>query len=249
MTREVDGVTNGPKGADVAFLLIHGFCAAPDEVTSLGEYLADKGIASFAVRIAGHATTPEDLSTTTWQDWYDSAVAGLKLVQSWESTHTFIAGLSMGGALSLLLAAREKGIDGVVPMSPALFVDSILARFIPLFKVFRKYRTVDLSTMSEMYEIMRTKYPREPFSAYHELLKLMKVVRGELQNVVIPTLVIQSGADKTINPKNGTIAYEGVSSKDKALHFIEGAEHVITCHAKRFEAFELIMNFVTDRTG
>lgn len=246
MTREVDGVTNGPKGAEVAFLLIHGFCAAPDEVTSLGEYLADKGIASFAVRLAGHATTPEDLSTTTWQDWYESALAGLQLVQSWKPTHTFIAGLSMGGALSLLLAAKEKEIEGVVPMSPALYVDSILARFVPVLKVFMKYRAVDLSSMAEMYDIMRTKYPKEPLSAYQELLKLMKVVRSELQNVVIPTLVIQSGADKTINPKNGTIAYDGVSSEDKALHVIEGAEHVITCHAKRFEAFELVMDFVTE---
>ncbi|MFX0046040.1 MAG: alpha/beta hydrolase [Candidatus Hermodarchaeota archaeon] len=248
MTGEVDGVTNGPKEAEVAFLLIHGFAAAPDEVTSLGEYLADKGIASFAVRLVGHATTPEDLSTTTWQEWYESAVAGLELVRSWRPTHTFVAGLSMGGALSLLLAAKEKGIDGVVPMSPALYVDSILSRFIPLLKFFVKYRTVDLSSMPDMYDIMRTKYPREPFSAYHELLRLMKVVRSELQNVNIPTLVIQSGADKTINPKNGTIAYEGVSSEDKALHVIEEAEHVITCHAKRFEAFELVMEFVTEHT-
>ena len=248
MTREVDGVRNGPEGADIAFLLIHGFGAAPDEVTSLGDYLAEKGISSFAVRLAGHATTPEDFSTTTWHDWYESAIVGLRLVQSWEPTHTFVAGLSMGGALSLLLASREEKIHGVVAISPALYVDSILTRLVPVLKVFKKYRAVDLSSMADMYDIMRTKYPKEPLSAYHELLKLMKVVRSHLQTVVIPTLVIQSGADKTIDPRNGTIAYEGVSSEDKALHVIEGAEHVITCHAKRFEAFELVIDFVTNHT-
>ncbi|MHA2379150.1 MAG: alpha/beta hydrolase [Candidatus Thorarchaeota archaeon] len=248
MIREVDGVTNRPEGAKIAFLLVHGFSAAPDEVTSLGEYLADRGIASFAVRLAGHATTPEDLSTTTWHDWYESALAGLELVRSWGATNIFIAGLSMGGALSLLMAAKEKDVVGVVPMSPALDAGSMAARLVPILKFFMKYRNVDLSNMAEMYDIMRTKYPREPLSAYHELLKLMKVVRSELQNVVIPTLVIQSGADKTIDPENGTIVYEGVSSEDKALHVIPGAEHVITCHAKRFEAFELVMDFVINHS-
>ncbi|MFQ5834169.1 MAG: alpha/beta hydrolase [Candidatus Thorarchaeota archaeon] len=243
------GVKLGPEGANVAFLLVHGFGAAPDEVTPLGEFLAEHGVASYAVRIAGHGTTPEDLSETTWHNWYDSVVAGFEIVKSWNPNHLFVAGLSMGGALALMLASREKGIDGIVAMSPAVYVGSFLAKFVPILKYFVKYRTVDISDMSTMYEIMRTKYTREPFSALHEILKLTNVVRRELHSVTIPILVVQSGADKTIDPKNGTIVYEGVSSKDKALHIIPGAEHVITCHAKRFELFQLVKDFVKTHTS
>ena len=48
---EVMGVATRPEGASIAFLLIHGFCAAPDELATLGKYLEDEGVASFAVQI------------------------------------------------------------------------------------------------------------------------------------------------------------------------------------------------------
>ncbi|MFQ5885371.1 MAG: alpha/beta hydrolase [Thermoplasmata archaeon] len=238
----------GPEGANVAFLLVHGFGAAPDEVTPLGDFLAEQGVASYAVRIAGHGTTPEDLAETTWHNWYDSVVAGLEIVISWNPNSLFVAGLSMGGALALVLGSREKGIDGIVAMSPAVYVRSFLARFVPLIKYFVKYRTVDISDMASMYDIMRSKYTREPYSAIHQILKLTKVARSELHKVTIPVLVVQSGADKTIDPRNGTIVYENVSSEDKALHVIPGAEHVITCHSKRFELFKLVEDFVKKHT-
>ncbi|MHA1290886.1 MAG: alpha/beta hydrolase, partial [Candidatus Thorarchaeota archaeon] len=61
----IKGVETRPEGANVAFLLVHGFCAAPNELATLGQFLEERNIASFAVQIAGHGTTPEDLKKTT----------------------------------------------------------------------------------------------------------------------------------------------------------------------------------------
>ena len=120
MTPETGGIIRHRSGASVAFLLVHGLFADVDELASLGEKLEEQGIASFAVRLTGHGTTPEHLATTTRDDWYRSVNEGLDLVKSWNPAHIFVAGLSTGSALTLLLSTRESGIDGIVVFSPAI---------------------------------------------------------------------------------------------------------------------------------
>lgn len=239
----VDGIIRKPDGANVAFLLIHGFGADVDELASLGEELEKRGVASFAVRVAGHGTSPEDLATKTKEDFYESALEGLILVQSWSMEYVFVAGLSMGGALTLELAAKESGINGIVVFSPAVKLGRIL-RLLPILKRFMKFKSVDLSYIPKMYDLPRTKYDRDSLEAAHEMMKLTSDVRKLLDKVTIPTLIIQSGEDKTIDPSNGQFVYDSISSKDKELHIIEGAEHVITCHPTRNQAYPLVFDFI-----
>ena len=244
MALQVAGVEQRPQGASVAFLLIHGFCAAPDELRTLAEFLENRNIASFAVQIAGHGTTPDDLRRTTWSDWYKSARAGLSVVKSWNPTYLLIAGFSMGGALSVVLASEVSDVDGLVLLAPALKVEGVLPRLVPVLKHFVSERKIDIVRAQEPYEIKRTKYSREPVSAYHELFKLQKQARRNLTRITVPTIIIQGTNDRTINPQNGEIAYHGIKSSDKELHMIEDAEHVIPCHWTRAKAYPLIQRFV-----
>jgi carboxylesterase len=241
---QVEGLETRPNGASTAFLLVHGFSAAPDELVTLSQYLESLGIASFAVQVAGHGTTPDDLKETQWKDWYDSVVQGLNIVKSWNPTHLFVAAFSMGSALSILLASEESGIDGLVLIAPALRIDGILPKLVPLLKHFMSDRQIDVVKAQEPYEIKRTKYSREPVAAYHELFKLQKHARENLGKITIPSLVIQGTNDRTINPRNGEIAFEGISSKEKELHMIEDAEHVIPCHWTRTKAYPFIKQFI-----
>ena len=240
------GVSIQPEGANVAFLLVHGFCASPDEIASLGSFLEKHNIASYSVRIAGHGTTPEDLASTKWQDWYESIVAGLDVVRSWKLNHLFVAGFSMGGGMTVLLASQEKGIDGIVLISPSIKIFKKVAKFISLIKIFKKYVEVDLEENKRVhgYDLSRTKYAREPLTAYHEFLKFTKRVQQNLHKVTIPTLIMQGTADKTISPTNATLAFEGISSKIKEMHMIEGAEHVIPIHPTRAQAYTFILPFI-----
>lgn len=238
------GIVRRPKRATSAFLLIHGFAAAPDEMGTLVTFLEENGIASYALPVAGHGTTPEDLAKTTRSDWYHSAEEGLTKVKSWNPKHLFVAGFSMGGLLSLALSAAEPGIDGLVTICPAVSVTSKAALILPILSRVMKYREVDLESISEKYDVKRTKYSREPLSAINEFFKLAKETRSILMNVNVPSLILQAGNDKTINPESGRIAYEGISSKFKRLHTIEGAEHVIPCHPTRKIAYPLIIEFV-----
>lgn len=244
MALDVKGVSTRPEGATVAFLLVHGFCASSDELATLGKYLSDEGYASFAVQLAGHGTTPEDLKTTSWQDWYVSVQRGLEVVRSWNPKFLFVAGISMGGAISTMLTSQESDIDGLVLMAPALKISGFIPKLVPILKFFMKDREIDVEAAQRVYDVKRTKYDREPVSAYHELFKLQKAARKSMSKVVVPTIILQGTDDKTIDPANGQIAFDGISSEKKELHMIEGAEHVISCHPTRADAYPLILEFV-----
>lgn len=248
MVPDVAGVKIHHEGATVAFLLVHGFCAAPDEMITLGEFLSDRNISSFAVQISGHNSTPDELRQTSWHDWYESVINGLELIKSWNTKHVFVAGLSMGGALSILLAAEHNEIGGLILLAPALKINGFLPRLVQILKYMIKDREVDTIMAQERYDRKRTKYAREPISAYHELFKMQKVARKEMHRVKVPTLIIQGTADKTIDPKNGQIAFNCISSVDKQLFMIESGEHVITCHTSRHNAYPLIEEFIKKNT-
>lgn len=243
------GVVTRPEGASVAFLLVHGFCASSDELATLGKYLSDAGYASFAVQLAGHGTTPEDLKTTSWLDWLESVRRGLEVVRSWNPKFLFLAGISMGGALSLLLASEQSDIDGLVLIAPALKISGFIPKLVPILKFFMKDREIDVEAVQHVYDVKRTKYDKEPVSAYHELFKLQKVVRKSMSEILVPTIILQGTEDKTIDPVNGQIAFDNISSEKKELHTIEGAEHVISCHPTRAEAYPLILDFVQKTTS
>jgi carboxylesterase len=97
-----------------------------------------------------------------------------------------------------------------------------------------------------MFSIM---YYFEPLSAIHELLKLAGHTREILPQVHIPTLVIQAGADKTIDPSSGEYVFDNISSRNKRLEIIHDAEHVITCHPTREEAYPHVEKFIEQVIG
>ena len=249
LASEIKGVETQVEGANVAFLLVHGFCAAPNELETLREFLEKRNISSFAVQVAGHGTTPEDLKLTTWKDWYSSVNEGLNHVKSWKPQYLFVAGISMGGALSILLSSLNEGIDGLVLISPGLKINRILPKLVPILKHLMKDREIDVEKVQEQYDIKRTKYAREPVSAYHEIFKLQGQARKNMSKITVPTIIIQGTDDKTISPENGQIAYDGINSTDKQLFMIEGGEHVISCHHTRKEAYPHIAEFVSRIIG
>jgi carboxylesterase len=196
------GIESRPEGANVAFLLIHGFCAGPDEMKTFADLLTSKGIASFSVQLAGHGTKPEDLEGTTWEDWYKSAEDGLTYVKTWNPEYLLIAGISMGGAISLMLAEKNEGINGLILFAPAIDLEGILPKFVPILKHFMKEREIDVVKAQEQYDVKRTKYAREPVWAYHELIKLQKEARKSMKNVTIPILIFHGSEDKSMIVSN-----------------------------------------------
>ena len=79
-----------------ACLLIHGFTGTPKEMRWMGEYLNGQGYTCLGIRLAGHATDPEDMIRSNWTDWTVSIEDGYRLLRG-VSDDIFLGGLSMGG--------------------------------------------------------------------------------------------------------------------------------------------------------
>ncbi|HLA87386.1 MAG TPA: hypothetical protein VJL10_05165, partial [Anaerolineales bacterium] len=57
------------SGGRTGCLLIHGFTGTPKEMRWMGEYLNQQGLTCLGIRLAGHATHPEDMRRSRWTDW------------------------------------------------------------------------------------------------------------------------------------------------------------------------------------
>ncbi len=140
---ELDGSTFFlPGNKPIGVLLLHGFTATTVEVRPLAEYLNRQGYSVFCPLLPGHGTRPEDMIPVRWQDWYETAQNGLERLKG--ISNLFVAGESMGGLLSLLLAASHPWIKGVILYAPAIKIDGIWRAKVACS--FRKNNAKELST-------------------------------------------------------------------------------------------------------
>lgn len=108
------------EGGDSGVLLIHGLTGTPAEMRLLGKGMHRAGFTVHGMQLAGHCGNDDDLLATGWTDWYASVEqAAASLAQRCE--HVFVAGLSMGALLSLMLAARKPELIRGVGVLGATF--------------------------------------------------------------------------------------------------------------------------------
>src|SRR4030042_4040682 len=127
-------------GNKIGCLLVHGFTGAPKEMRWMGEYLNNVGYSVLGVRLAGHATQPEDMERMHWEDWIACIEDGYLMLKSLVD-HIFMIGLSMGGILSLQFSAHHP-VSGVVTMSvPYAMPDDPRLPFLRIIAPFMRWVT------------------------------------------------------------------------------------------------------------
>src|SRR5215208_6989967 len=160
-----------------ACLLIHGFTGTPKEMRWLGEYLHQQGYTCLGVRLAGHASHPEDMIRSRWTDWVASVEEGYQLLCG-VSDDIYLIGLSMGGALSLLMATQLE-VRGVVAMStPARLPTDYPIWLLKLVSLVMQYRPKSrVAPGSGWFDQAAYRehiaYPKNPVRSTVELKKLI----------------------------------------------------------------------------
>lgn len=103
---------------NVGVLVVHGFTGNPGSMRGLAEACAAAGFHVELPRLAGHGTVVEDMVHTTWADWSRDADAAYATLAS-RVDKVVVMGLSMGGSLTLWLAAQHPETAGIVCINPA----------------------------------------------------------------------------------------------------------------------------------
>ena len=103
------------NGKTHGVLLMHGFTGTAAHMRLVGEKLHEHGFTVMGVNLPGHATTMDDMARCTWQDWLDAAREAFLILKQ-RCDYVSVAGLSMGGCLSLILAETMQP-TAIAPIS------------------------------------------------------------------------------------------------------------------------------------
>jgi carboxylesterase len=236
-------------GNQIGCLLIHGFTGAPKEMRWMGEYLGAKGYTVLGVRLAGHATRPDDMQRMHWEDWLTSVEDSYCLLKGCVN-QIFIMGLSMGGILSLLFASQHP-VAGVVAMSTpyALPNDPRLPYIRLISMLIPKMGKGPSDWHNQEAEKDHVDYPYIPTRAIVQLRDLLVEMRAALPKVKAPVLLIHSKQDTGVAPHNAELILASLGSPNKQLFWVENSGHVIPREPERQLAFQAADKFIKKITS
>ena len=215
----LDG-TNGE-----AVVLVHGFTGVPAHFRPLGGALNAHGYTVVAPRLAGHGTSLTDLATTGPADWITSARRATAEVGDHDRIH--LAGLSMGGLISILLAGPTGAATVTTINSPIIVRDKRLY-VAPLARYcIREVAWFELVAPHLDAEVQQYWMPYPGFTTRGAagLLLIGRRALRAARRLELPALVIQSRTDETVDPRSARVLARALG-KQARLVWLEDSIHV-----------------------
>lgn len=229
---------DGPNGV----LVLHGFTGSPMSLRPLAEAFADAGFSVELPLLPGHGRRIEAMLPTRWEDWLATAEATYQSLAA-RCDSVVVAGLSMGGTLSLALAEGHREIAGLVLVNP------LVERPAPTF--FETMRE-QLASGTELLpgigsdiakgQTAEIGYAETPLRPLLSLMDAAGQVAGALQAVCCPVLLLSSRVDHVVPASSGDAVVAGVSGPVERV-YLERSFHVATLDHDQAEVEERAVQF------
>lgn len=228
-------------GDERGVLCIHGFTGTPYEMRHLGRRLHQRGLTAVGPTLPGHGSSPEALDASTWQDWYEGVVEAFEALRA-RCRHVAVVGQSLGGLLALHLAA-ERGDDlvAVGSLAAPLWLEGLgrhavrltrrfpaLARLVPNLPKLGGSDAAHQPTRNEIPSL-----PVIPVRALHQVDEFMRIVRSNLEDIRIPTVVVHAEQDHTAPFASAHEIARRVSTDDVRFRALQRSFHLIACDLER----------------
>lgn len=264
----------GPNGfierrGNIGVLLVHGLTGTPAEMKHFGKVIARKGLTVACPELAGHCASIQALKATNWRDWYRSVETAFDAL-SQECDQVFVAGLSMGALLALLLAA-EKGqrVSGVILLSTTFFYDGWnvpklkrklllpLVLYSPLKYFLHWEETAPYGIKCERTRAMvaavlsnkdartadKIGYFKTPATVILESVRLMTASRSCLAQVLSPTLIVHSTEDDMASLRNVRFVKEKIAANHVETFLVDDTYHVLTLDKRKDDIARRVAEF------
>lgn len=226
-------ITEGGKpfffsGNDVGVLLSHGFTGTASCMRPLAEYLhTTEGWTVLGVKLKGHGETPEAMAATTAQDWIDSVEQGLHELEE-RCRSVFMAGLSMGGTLTLYMAGKyPERLRAIAPINACVAFNN--PDFAALAFDHAAPATVPgVGSDIKKPGIEEIVYADVPVPAIKQIYGLMAVTRDLLPRITVPTQVLVSPEDHIVPARNASHILTGIHSSVREQVLLPNSYHVAT---------------------
>jgi carboxylesterase len=234
------------EGGPLGILVLHGFTGNPTSMRPLGEWLASKGLSVTAPRYPGHGTTPDDLATSTWEQWEAEARSALEELAA-RTDDVVIAGLSMGGSMGLHLAANHPDVVKGIAVVNA-FIHNPQLKFARVARLFARTRPGVGNDIKKPAQ-NEAPYDRVPYAAIVQLHRMLKQVQSELPRVRQPLLVFNAPEDHVVPKHNAQYILDRVGSTEKELVTLPNSYHVATLDYDAETIQDRILEFAKDVAG
>jgi len=213
-------VPEKPRGAVV---IVHGLAEHSGRYRDTAEFLSSRGWAVFTGDLRGHGLSPDvpgagRVHIRRFVDYFNDVDAFIdRARKTCEDLPLFLLGHSMGGLITVRYALeRPSGLAGVVVSSPALgthpdfqpplvlkLLVGLLSRLAPKLLVKSELQADAVSRDPAVVKA----YLDDPLISqqvsvrwYSEMLKAMKTSHREAHALSVPMLLMQSGADRLVDP-------------------------------------------------
>ncbi|QEN05375.1 alpha/beta fold hydrolase [Thiospirochaeta perfilievii] len=230
-------------GNKKAILFIHGFPGSPRMYYMVKELAIRDGYDVFIPKLPGFGTTHSDFIKSNFSMWYSYLSNYYNGIRGGYDKF-YIAGNSMGGALTLKLAQNvDLKPTAIASIAAPVFLNSLkrgvlkstTLYFIRYLSKFVKYippknppkdpsEDQDGDTRWVGY---RGKFPRQIYSLYIGL----KSVKKDLGKIEIPCYLCHAKHDKTVSYKNLNLIKDRVSSKSILIRVLDLSEWSHTNHS------------------
>ena len=213
----------GPMGV----LVLHGFTGNPSSLRDLAHRLAGVGYSVELPRLPGHGTTLEDMMTTTWADWSGAALAAYDELAG-RCLRVAVLGLSMGGSLSVHVAANRPDVAGLVLINPLVKppASEMLEGLNELIEA--GLETIDaIGSDIKKEGVTEASYAGTPLRSVQSLFGALDEVRAGLATIHAPTLLLSSREDHVVTTDNGDEAVASLGGPVERI-WLENSYHVAT---------------------
>jgi len=209
-------------------LVIHGFTGNPSSVRELAERFAAKGFHVEVPRLSGHGTVIEEMIPTRWSDWSADVEAAYKVLAA-RCQRVIVAGQSMGGALTLWLAARHPEIAGIVCINPV--AQGRTVEEIKFFEAIIESGEESLAGIGSDIsdpQVVENSYAGTPLrAAYSMYVEGAAPLAEHYPMMVMPMLLINSVQDHVVEPTQSDFLVEHYAGKVERV-MLEKSFHVAT---------------------
>ncbi|MEY2995357.1 MAG: hypothetical protein RLZZ39_182 [Actinomycetota bacterium] len=182
-------------------LCIHGFTGNPSSMRGVAEAFAEAGYHVELPRLPGHGTHVSDMLGTRWEHWSAEVDAAYRRLAE-RCDRVVVAGLSMGGSLTLWTALQHPEVAGIVCVNPAAqpqapevveMVEGMIAEGVDVMP--------GIGSDIADPDVVENSYPETPLRA------LMSLVKDGVTPMVprygsskVPMLLVTSKNDHVVDP-------------------------------------------------
>jgi len=201
-----------------ALVICHGFSGFKEVFKIFARYFSLRGFVTLAFDFTGNGESDGFFTDGTISQEISDVNSAINFLKKDHGIEKIcVVGHSMGGAVALLAASRNKDINCVVALAPLAELQD---------KPYKKYANemADVWDSKGLCDIVKCKKMRSLEMKFFYDLKNHDVLES-VRKIKVPILVVHGDADSIIDIKEGRSIYNSAKVREKYFYKVKGTDH------------------------